>query len=292
MKALTVITTTYNRAYCLHQVYESLCRQTCGDFIWLIVDDGSTDDTKQKVDAWIGEKRVEIEYCYKENGGMHTARNLAYNKVHTEINVIIDSDDWMTDDAVEKIVSFWKKNGSERFYGMITENIDTKGKLIGTALPANVSDATLTDIFSKYQVKGDKKIILRSDLSKLNPFPEFPGEKFYPASYKYKLLDQKYTLLVLPEAIGVVDYNDDSMTFDKFKQYKTCPRGFAHYRNEMLKLEHGKALWKDAVHYVVESKFARAPHYIKNSCKPILITVCVPVGLLLYLYLGKTRRKY
>ena len=117
-RTLTVITTTYNRDYCLHQVYESLLRQTCDDFIWLIVDDGSTDNTKEIVQGWQAENKIEIEYYYKPNGGMHTARNLSYEKVHTELNVIIDSDDWMTDNGVELIVECWKKYGSDKYYGI------------------------------------------------------------------------------------------------------------------------------------------------------------------------------
>ena len=92
----------------MHLCYESLKRQTCKDFIWLIIDDGSTDDTKELVDSWILENKVEIRYYYQENQGMHGAHNTAYEKIDTELNVCIDSDDYMPDDAVEKIVSFWK----------------------------------------------------------------------------------------------------------------------------------------------------------------------------------------
>ena len=93
LKTLTVITTTYNRAYCLEQLYQSLISQQNNDFIWLVIDDGSTDNTKELIDKWQHEGLVEIEYYYKQNGGMHTARNLAYEKVHTELNTIIDSDE-------------------------------------------------------------------------------------------------------------------------------------------------------------------------------------------------------
>ena len=116
---LTVFTPTYNRAYTLHLCYESLKRQTCKDFIWLIIDDGSTDDTKELVDSWILENKVEIRYYYQENQGMHGAHNTAYEKIDTELNVCIDSDDYMPDDAVEKIVSFWKLHGSHKVSGIV-----------------------------------------------------------------------------------------------------------------------------------------------------------------------------
>lgn len=293
MKTLTVITTTYNRDYCLHQVYESLLRQSCDDFVWMVVDDGSTDGTRELVEKWILERKIEIEYIYKPNGGMHTARNTAYSHVQTELNVIIDSDDWMTDDAVETIVAFWRKNGGEKFYGIVANNIDTKGQRIGSPLPQNVKSCRQSELTEKYGVKGDKKIVLRSDLSKLYPFPEFPNEKFYPASYKYRLLDQNYELLLMDAYLCVVEYNDDSMTFNKYAQYRSCAKGFAHYRNEMIRISSSsKYIAKEMLHYIAESKFAGNKHYIKNSAKPIYAVLCWPFGLAYYFYLTHTRRKY
>ena len=108
MKTLTIFTPTFNRAYTLHKCYESLKRQTSKDFVWLIIDDGSSDNTKELVDKWINENEVEIRYYYQKNQGMHGAHNTAYKLIETEINTCIDSDDYITDDAVEKIVNFWK----------------------------------------------------------------------------------------------------------------------------------------------------------------------------------------
>lgn len=293
MKTLTVITTTYNRDYCLHQVYDSLLRQTSKDFIWMIVDDGSTDSTRELVEKWKTENLVEIEYYYKENGGMHTARNLAYEKVHTCLNVIIDSDDWMTDDAVEKIVDFWNQHGDEKYYGIISCNIDKEGKIIGSPLPTDVFSSTITELSGKYKMKGDKKIILRSDLAKLNPFPEFPGEKFYPASYKYKLLDLNYQLLVMNEATCVVDYNDDSMTFHMYAQYKSCCNSFAHYRNAMIKISKSpRYILREMIHYIAESKMAKKSHYISKSSKPGYAVLAWLPGNLYYFYLTHTQSKF
>ncbi len=293
MKTLTVITTTYNRAYCLCQVYESLLRQTSKDFIWLVMDDGSSDDTRQLIEGYIGEDRMEIEYYYKENGGMHTARNAAYEKVHTELNVIIDSDDWMTDDAVEKIVTFWAANKAEQYSGIISNNISKEGKLIGTPLPQGVKACTQTELTDKYGVRGDKKLIFRSELTRRYPYPEFPGEKFYPASYKFRLLDLEYSMLLMDEYTCVVDYNPDSMTFHKFAQYKSNAKGFAHFRNEMIRISKSpKYIVKNMVHYIAESKMAGNKHYIRESTKPVCAALCFPAGIGYYYYLQNTSRKY
>jgi len=293
MKTLTVITTTYNRSYCLGQVFESLLKQTSDDFVWLIVDDGSTDNTKELVESWKDNGKFEIRYFYKANGGMHTARNLAYEKVDTELNVIIDSDDWLTDNSVEIIVDYWKKHGGVKYYGLITNNIDTIGNLIGSPLPSSVFSARHRDLVEKYHVHGDKKIVLRSELSKLYPFPEFEGEKFYPASYKYRKLDQDYELLILDKATCVVDYNEDSMSYDKYAQYRTCSKGFAHFRNEMIRIyKSPKYIVREMIHYIAESKLAGNKHYIKESAKPFVAFLCYPFGCALYYYLTNTKKKY
>ena len=93
MKTLTVFTPTFNRAYTLHKCYESLRRQTSKDFVWLIIDDGSSDNTKELVESWINEKEVDIRYHYQNNKGMHGAHNTAYELIDTQINTCIDSDD-------------------------------------------------------------------------------------------------------------------------------------------------------------------------------------------------------
>ena len=95
---LTIFTPAYNRAHTLLRTYESLCRQSCKAFIWLVVDDGSTDNTAALVQQWQSrDNGFEIQYIYKENGGMHTAHNVAYANIHTELNTCIDSDDMLAD---------------------------------------------------------------------------------------------------------------------------------------------------------------------------------------------------
>lgn len=99
-KMLTVFTPAYNRAHTIGRTYESLCRQTCQDFEWLVIDDGSSDHTKELVEGWIKENKIPIRYIYQNNQGMHGAHNTAYRNIHTELNTCIDSDDYMPDDAI------------------------------------------------------------------------------------------------------------------------------------------------------------------------------------------------
>ena len=136
MAKITVFTPTYNRAYCLNKCYESLKRQTNKDFEWLIIDDGSTDNTKYLVEDWIKEKKdFNIRYVYKENGGMHTAYNLAYEKIDTELSMNVDSDDFLTDTAIEDILTFWNSNKSGAVGGIYALDQYNDGKIVGCAFP-------------------------------------------------------------------------------------------------------------------------------------------------------------
>ena len=292
MKSLTIITTTYNRSYCLDRLYDSLLEQSCKDFIWLIVDDGSTDDTKDKVNEWAKEQKIVIEYYYKENGGMHTARNLAYEKVHTELNTIIDSDDWMATDAVKKIISYWESNKDDKYAGMITLNKDPVGKTIGSELPQGIVSCSYKDFWKKYHMTGDKKLVYRSELTRQFPYPEFNKEKFYPAATKFYMIDKKYDMLICDITTCIVNYNDNSMTRDKFAQYKTCALSFMDYRKVMIDINLGfKENAKNMIHYVMEMSIAKVKPHPQMQKKP-LFYLCYLPGKLLYFYIMNTQKKY
>jgi len=197
MAVVSVITPTYNRAYLLPQLYESLLKQINKNFIWLVVDDGSSDNTEELIKNWQAENKLNIEYVYQDNQGMHGAHNTAYKNIHTELNVCIDSDDYMPEDAVATILDFWQKNGHEKLAGIVGLDIDKTGKVIGTKMPENIKTATLSNLYFKHKVKGDKKLVLRTDVVRqYPPYPLFEGERFVTLGYLYSLIDQDYELLV------------------------------------------------------------------------------------------------
>ncbi len=154
MKTLTVFTPAYNRAHTIGRTYDSLLRQTCKDFEWLVIDDGSSDNTKELVEGWIKDNRIPIRYIYQENQGMHGAHNTAYKNINTELNTCIDSDDFMPDDAVELIISFWSQFGSEEVAGMVGLDQYSNGEIIGDKF---ASSRTTMWNFNKSGGKGDKK---------------------------------------------------------------------------------------------------------------------------------------
>lgn len=291
---LTVFTPTYNRAYTLHLCYESLKRQTLKDFVWLIIDDGSTDGTKALVEQWQSEGAVPIRYHYQDNQGMHGAHNTAYELIDTELNVCIDSDDYMADDAVEKIVSFWKRHGGARYAGIAALDATPQGEVIGTALPSSLQAATLTDLYAKHKVKGDKKLVYRTELTRqCPPYPVFPGEKYCPLSYKYILIDQMCPLLLMNEIVCHVEYLPDGSSLNMLKQYKKNPAGFSFFRRVAIQYAPTmRERMRESIHYVSSSFMIRNYSFLWQSPCRLVTFFAIPFGMLLYFYIEVKNRRY
>jgi len=283
-KSLTIFTPAYNRAHTIGRTYESLCRQTCKDFLWLIVDDGSSDNTRELVESWQQKNNgFEIQYIYQENQGMHGAHNTAYRNIHTELNTCIDSDDYMPDDAVEKIVTFWKENKSDDLAGIIGLDADIHGNIIGTTFADSLQRTTLTGFYA-HGGKGDKKLVYRTDIIKKYPeYPLFPGEKYVSLGYKYELIDQDYELLTLNEPLVCVEYQADGSSLNMYRQYIRNPKGFAFIRkSSMVLAPTAKRRFMEAVHYVSSSIISRNKHFLKESPRKGLTLCAIPFGIALY----------
>lgn len=286
---LTVFTPTYNRAYCLNKCYESLKRQTCKDFIWLVIDDGSTDNTRDLVEGWISEEAITIKYIYQSNQGMHGAHNTAYEHIDTELNVCIDSDDYMTDDAVQKILSFWMRNKSEDLAGIAGLDATSDGNIIGSPFPEHLLKATLFDLNNKYRIKGDKKLVYRTDLTKKYIYPIFPNEKYVGLAYKYYQIDNSHRLALVNEVLCIVEYQKDGSSMNMLQQYRKNPRGFAFYRLENIKNPHAGLPFKlkEYIHYVSSSLIMGNRNFLKECPNKILALLAIPGGYLLYRYIMK-----
>ena len=202
-KTLTVFTPTYNRAHTLPRTYESLCRQTCHDFEWLVVDDGSTDGTDALVEQWMSEGRIAMRYIRQENQGMHGAHNTAYAHISSPLNVCIDSDDMLTDKAVESILRTWREQADEHTAGLVGLDVDMATRqVIGTPFPEGVNRLHMTDYYNRMKGRGDKKYVLRTDLvKKYPPYPLFCGEKYVNLATLYAFIDIDYTWIVLNEPL-------------------------------------------------------------------------------------------
>ena len=295
MVTLTVFTPTYNRAYCLHKGYEALCRQASKDFKWIIIDDGSTDNTKELVDGWLKKDNgFEIQYVYKENGGMYTGYNTAIALADTELTVCIDSDDYMPDDAVEKVLSHWEKHRNEGYAGIIGLDCFESGEILGDKFPDQKS-INLIDLYvGRYKLSNrDRKIFVRTDLYKsVAPMKVFPGEKDFNPHIMHLQISEKYDFLVMNEPLCVVEYQADGMTNTVFKQYLRSPRSFRETRLYEMRIPKApvKFVLKKTIHYASSCIVSGEP-CISASPRKLLTVLMYPFGVLLTLYLKAKMKK-
>lgn len=289
MNTITIFTPTYNRAYLLSRLYESLLRQTCKDFIWLVVDDGSDDDTRSLVLAWQAAGLIEIQYSYKPNGGMHTAHNRAYDLIQTELNVCIDSDDHMPPDAVELILLRWRTVREDpKIAGIVGLDESPDGVIIGTKFPLSGMRCALKRLYQQFGVRGDKKLVYRSTITRSFPrYPEYPGERLVPLGWLYQQIDHEYELVAFNDVYVVVDYQTGGSSETIVRQYFESPRGFRearimsmrHAENQMQKLRH-------TIHYGVSCLMLGQWRTWSGSPKAMLSFLTFPLSLSAFVFLS------
>lgn len=316
MKSLTVFTPTYNRKHTIVRTYESLCRQSNDDFDWLIVDDGSSDGTREWVEG-LGDKIVDsgtrfdwmgrvlegednnhftintgkfiIEYIYKPNGGLYTGYNAAYATIQTELCVCIDSDDYMPDDAVEKILRCWKEKGSDKYAGLLglDYNIGTN-ELIGGTFPEGLDEVFFYDLTLKKLHNGDTKPVLRTDLmKKVAPQVGFQGERNFNPVYMMLQACDNYPVLLLNENLCNVEYQvgADSMSQGIWRQYVNSARSFAKLRLLEMTLKHNSFgnKMRVCIHYISSCLLSRDSDWVKKSPLKMMTILLAPIGFVLYL---------
>lgn len=285
-KRITVFTPSYNRAHLLHNLYQSLLRQNNTNFKWLIIDDGSKDNTKEIVNTFISEGKIEIQYVYKENGGLHTGYNKAIEIMDTELSICIDSDDWLVDDGIDLILNFWDQNKSDDVAGIIGLDFDTEGNLIGGLLPDTKKINPVLLLASKQ--KGDKKYVVRNDCYKdVAPMPVFLGEKNFNPHYLILKLSKKFKFLVLNQPLCIVDYQEDGMSANIYKQYLNSPNSFAELRRCIMELPSTPFVYlcKTTLHYISSCLIAKQKSIVKNSPRKLLTVLFFPLGYILSIYI-------
>ena len=296
MKTLTVFTPTYNRAHTLERLYRSLCAQTCQDFEWLVIDDGSTDETAALIQSFVDEDKILIRYIHKDNGGLYTGYNTAYATIETELNTCIDSDDAMPADAVEIILRTWKEYGADRYAGLIgLDCYMDSGQPIGGAFPKGIKECFFLDLYTKRIHRGDTKQVMRTDLmQKVAPMEGFPGEKSFNPVYMLLQVCDEIPLLVVNKPLCLVEYQmTDSMSRNIWRQYADSPRSFAKMRKLEMTLKRSTLLnrFRCAVHYNAECRIARDKKWLKESPRKVLTLLSVIPGYLLYVFIMvKTKR--
>ena len=247
--SITIFTPTYNRASYLIKLYESLCSQTDKDFEWLIIDDGSEDQTEQVLQTLQNENKINIRYYKVENGGKHRAINKGVNLCNTELFFIVDSDDYLTSDAIEIIKQRWSEvKDKEEFCGISGLRKFPDGKIIAQLKDFQILD--LNGIEIKSFVDGDKAEVFKTEILKQFPFPEFENEKFISESLVWYRIAQKYKFRYFSTPIYVTEYLPSGLTRNISKIHRLSPKGSMILYKERIKYEKRTLLKiKGAINY-------------------------------------------
>ena len=280
---LTVFTPAYNRAELLERVYESIEKQKAYDFEWLIVDDGSTDATEATVAELKNKALFPVIYVKKENGGKHTAHNTALEKASGEWFMCLDSDDMLSDGAIENIFSVLSEC-TDKICAIAAYKSDIDGKLLSDEFSQNEIPQGIYTLLEKYH--GEYVFIFRTDIIKKYPYPVFDGERFSGECILYDKLEiDGYAALPYAEVLQLCEYQTEGLSLGYKKLLKNNPCGFQMYYSQRISL--AQTLKQRFIYCVKYCAFRilgkfKAPKY--KGRYSMLVFLSYPFGIFAALY--------
>lgn len=225
MKSITILTPTYNRAAYLPRLFESLKAQTNRDFLWLVVDDGSEDDTENLIASY-GQQGVELRYIRQENGGKHTALNRGIAEIQSELTFIVDSDDYLPENAVETVLAYHEKyRGTPGLCGYSFLRCHSDGRVNTAYFPSDELIGSYAQVRINGDIGGDKAEVFYTEILKKYPFPVFPGEKFMPEDAVWMQMSGPYQMVHMNKNIYYCDYLEGGLTNTGRRMKVHSPRG-------------------------------------------------------------------
>ena len=281
---ITIVTPTYNRAKKLITLYKSLLFQTSKDFDWLIIDDGSQDNTKEIVESFVKEGSIPICYVYKENGGKHSALNIAFKTVKSELLFIVDSDDVLTSDAIETILKDWDAVKDRNPCGISYLRGYDEKSVIGDKHPQDHVIDNFINLRYNKGIDGDKAEVWRTECLRDFQFPEYPGERFISESVAWIYLAKKWDMLMVNRIIYITEYLEGGLSDSGRKLRFQCSNLMAYGSLMTMSKEFStKIRIKETLLYIVYSKFGKKTfiHMMKCPYKG-LVAFCYVPGVILY----------
>ena len=285
---LTILTPVYNRREKMKVLFESLKRQTNKSFHWMIVDDGSTDGLEEDIYLYVENADFEVMFYHKENGGKHTALNFAFDRLDSELTFIVDSDDYLTDDAVASILEKWSVVKMHKHVcSVVFQRGGNSSTPVGDAFPWTDIIKNDIDVRWRLGIRGDKAEVFRTELLKQYRFPVFEGEKFQGENYIWWQLSCQYDSYYVNKIIYICEYLDGGLSKSGRKLRIGCPRGgmenskMGLHRKFPLKYRLNRAML-----YVCYGKFAHVnfKDILMGSGHPFLVSLMYLPGVMLYWY--------
>lgn len=286
----TVFTPTYNRAHTLSGVYESLKNQSFQNFEWLIVDDGSTDNTKDLVEEWQRKAKFPIRYIWQKNKGKHIAFNRGVKEAKGELFLDFDSDNRCVPQALERFKHHWdsiENNKREKFSAITALCVNTEGNLIGDKFPNDIIDSNAFEIRTKYLVFGEKWGFQKTNILKQFTFPEIADEKFVPEDLIWNRISLLYQTRFINEELGIYrELGNDSLTKSITAVRVNSVRATIMYYKEYCQLP-VPIKWKvrQMINYIRFSLHGRVKLHqiILDSDYSCLTIILFPLGYYFYL---------
>lgn len=255
---ISILTPTYNRANLLNKLYESLVKNSKYDINieWLIMNDGSTDETKNVIKKFIAENKIEIKYFEQENQGKMVSINKLVEKATGDLIIDCDSDDYFTEDAFKIINEEYKNNKNENnIYGLCFLKYDQDGKNMGNNFKNKKT--TMFDLYFKEGETGEKAIVFFSSIRKQYKHELEHNERFVTEARMYHKLDEKYKMICINKPIMICEYQKEGYTQNIVKQFKENPYGYYDYFKEILQ--------KDMKGVTFNKRLYAIKHYILFS---------------------------
>lgn len=234
---ITVFTPSFNRAYIIGKLYESLCRQTFKNFEWLVVDDGSTDDTAALLAKFSAEGKIRLRYFKQANGGKHRAINHGVREAQGSLFFIVDSDDYLADNALERLDFYYEQiKENQDFCGVSGLRAFPSGEKIGGECSSwKILDCNCLDFRYQHKVRGDMAEAFKTSVMREFPFPEIDGERFCPESVVWNRMAQKYKLRYFYEKIYFCEYLPDGLTASSVRSRRASPESAMLTYADMLR---------------------------------------------------------
>ena len=235
---ITVFTPTYNRAYIIETLYRSLQRQSFRDFEWLIVDDGSSDNTEEVVARWQLEGNdFPIRYYKKENGGKCRAINYGVDRAEGELFFNVDSDDYLTDDALEKVAAWVETLPRDGSFCGVVGNLGTSPDYTpNTPIDGPWRDGNLLERYDDYTanpIDGERAPVFFTEIQRKYKYPEFEGEKFVtPAVTWNRMAADGYKVRIFDDIIWIYEYQPDGLTANVGRNFIRNPQGAGIWQRE------------------------------------------------------------
>lgn len=225
---LTVFTPVYNRRDLLMNLYQSLEQQTVKDFVWLIVDDGSTDGCNFLVEELKKHASFPVKCIYQENQGKHVAHNTALSACKTELFVCVDSDDTLLPDAIFSILKVHEKNEHKKLLGYYFRKMDINGNISGGDFKLNTDKVGIRDLYHRYGFRGELVIVLRTFLINSFRFPVFQNEKFVSELVFYNDINNIAPMLWCDKVIYSYEYQPTGYSNNAKRLIVNNPYGSAY----------------------------------------------------------------